>query len=135
MNQVTENDLMQRYVFAVEKLAVAHSIDRNMATSSVELAAYEDESLGHICLTLYKSLVSSKDEEFRASYMEVPLDWWEHFKERWFPARALKRWPVKMQRIKVATYLRRMCPHLDVPEKHKHIEFLVFKHQVPGFYN
>lgn len=23
-----------------------------------------------------------------------PLDWWEHVKQRWFPAWALKRWPV-----------------------------------------
>jgi hypothetical protein len=30
--------------------------------------------------------------------MEVPLDWWEHFKERWFPVWALRRWPVRYHR-------------------------------------
>ena len=29
----------------------------------------------------------------------VPLDWWEHFKERWFPSWAKSRWPVKKRVI------------------------------------
>jgi hypothetical protein len=30
--------------------------------------------------------------------VEFPADWWQHFKQRWFPKWALKRWPVKMAR-------------------------------------
>lgn len=28
--------------------------------------------------------------------LNVPVDWWQHFKQRWYPQWALKRWPVKM---------------------------------------
>ena len=27
--------------------------------------------------------------------LHTPADWWQHFKERWFPAWALMRWPVR----------------------------------------
>ncbi len=30
-----------------------------------------------------------------------PKDWWEHFKERWFPIWAKHRWPVRRRHIKV----------------------------------
>ncbi len=26
--------------------------------------------------------------------LKTPANWWEHFKQRWFPRWALKRWPV-----------------------------------------
>lgn len=32
--------------------------------------------------------------------VEVPADWWQHFKERWFPAWARKRWPVATRTIR-----------------------------------
>lgn len=28
--------------------------------------------------------------------VKIPVDWWQHFKQRWYPHWALKRWPVKM---------------------------------------
>lgn len=31
--------------------------------------------------------------------VEVPADWWEAIKERWFFKWMLKRWPVKMRQI------------------------------------
>lgn len=31
--------------------------------------------------------------------IRVPLDWWEHFKERWFPTWALARWPVRYRTL------------------------------------
>jgi len=33
--------------------------------------------------------------------LEVPADWWEHFKQRWFPAWALARWPVRTLEIRL----------------------------------
>lgn len=34
-------------------------------------------------------------ENLRGDPISYPADWWEAFKERWFPAVLLKRWPVK----------------------------------------
>lgn len=30
----------------------------------------------------------------RDRLLKVPANWWQHFKQRWFPRWALKRWPV-----------------------------------------
>jgi hypothetical protein len=32
--------------------------------------------------------------------VECPSDWWQHFKQRWFPSWALRKWPVKMTVIR-----------------------------------
>ncbi len=40
-----------------------------------------------------------QDEEVTME-AQYPATWWQHFKHRWFPARALKRWPVQMTTIK-----------------------------------
>ena len=44
-----------------------------------------------------------------------PVDWWQAFKERWFPAWAKERWPVREEvRYLVA---RELYPKVKLPEK------------------
>lgn len=44
--------------------------------------------------------------------LRVPANWWEHFKQRWFPAWALKRWPVLTTAYDAIDYLPRVpIPH------------------------
>lgn len=45
--------------------------------------------------------------------LEVPADWWQHFKQRFFPAWALRRWPVQ----NVVFEARRYFPEMAVPER------------------
>lgn len=40
---------------------------------------------------------SAEVEKVVALSIEYPASWWEHFKQRWFPAFMLKRWPVKFK--------------------------------------
>jgi len=42
-----------------------------------------------------KSFVYGVDEATRRVEIRYPADWWEAFKERWFPRWLLKRYPVK----------------------------------------
>jgi hypothetical protein len=37
----------------------------------------------------------------RVKEIKYPLDWWQAFKERWFPKLFLRRWPVKYHTWKV----------------------------------
>jgi len=58
-------------------------------------------------------------------HVDVPYDWWEHFRERWAPKWWLRRHPVITRRIVIEYY--RVCPHADVPwnDPHrKHINWL-----------
>jgi hypothetical protein len=31
--------------------------------------------------------------------VSFPANWWQHFKQRWFPAWALDRWPVRLRTV------------------------------------
>lgn len=46
--------------------------------------------------------------------IEYPMDWWQWFKDRWFPKWAKRRWPIKMHRVDI----REIFPFLsiDTPE-------------------
>jgi hypothetical protein len=57
-------------------------------------------------------------------HRKYPRDWWQAFKERWFPAWAIRRWPVAYEHIDVDEQrYGRICPHLDAPQD-KHLMFL-----------
>jgi len=32
-----------------------------------------------------------------SNVISCPADWWQHFKQRWFPDWAINRWPVRME--------------------------------------
>jgi len=56
--------------------------------------------------------------------LEVPANWWEHFKQRWFPAWALKRWPVLTKHYDAAVILPRVP---IVRPEYNALEFAVWR--------
>jgi len=56
--------------------------------------------------------------------VEYPADWWEAFKDRWFPEFMPKRWPVKVTRIKVNEDRYMICPHLTTEPRMTHYKWL-----------
>lgn len=55
---------------------------------------------------------------------EFPEDWWEAFKDRWFPEWLLKRYPVKYKRIYVNQKIyKSVCPHMITDGTREHYEF------------
>lgn len=56
--------------------------------------------------------------------LRVPANWWQHFKQRWFPAWALKRWPVLYTVYDAAVVLPKV-PVFD-PKYHT-VEFPVWQ--------
>jgi hypothetical protein len=47
----------------------------------------------------------------RTETVSYPATWWEHFKHRWFPRWALKRWPVQLRTVKVDAFA--LFPELE----------------------
>lgn len=55
-----------------------------------------------------------------------PQTWWDAVKERWFPVWAKRRWPVQYEVIDIDEPLySAVCPHVDVPDKRPHLEWLM----------
>jgi hypothetical protein len=59
------------------------------------------------CILLITHVVLGK----RGAVLRVPDTWWDHTKERWFPAWALRRWPVQYREHEA----RLLLPYLPLP--------------------
>jgi hypothetical protein len=75
----------------------------------VEVSAHFD-MYGDIALRVIQTVYGRTMEEVSA---EWPYDWWQAFKQRWFPAWAKKRWPVMMH--KVILEAKDLYPKLSLP--------------------
>lgn len=59
-----------------------------------------------------------------------PENWWEAFKERWFPGWLLRRYPVKMKSINIRERVfKAICPHMPCDGRSRHVEFLFYESQ------
>ena len=45
--------------------------------------------------------------------------------ERFFPAWAKERWPVRKTVIRIPTQVMRVCPHISIPNRQTHIDWMV----------
>ncbi len=80
---------------------------------NMEMEARVDHMTRRLVLSL-RSVCCGKTVERIDVEAKYPADWWEAFKERWFPKWALQRWPVKYKTISVHRDVVRVCPHLPM---------------------
>lgn len=111
-------------------VAARRAIDKKLLLLNCEAHVRED-MVGNIwaCLTqeLLGGCVENVDIERR-----WPSDWWQAFKERWFPKWWLKRWPVNYQTISVHRRIHtRVCPHFAIQPGVNHVRFLMGKDDQP----
>lgn len=99
----------------VARMAMELAVSRRLAElSGISAAANYDFYADHIVMRLRATLLRQKSVEATEN---VPLNWWEAFKERWLP------WTTVKYRT-IETRVTRMCPHIKVPENRSHVEFL-----------
>lgn len=80
---------LERFRYGVQ-VAISNSVLRDAKIDvSQQVRFFADELVMHVNDFLWGE---------RAGVIERPADWWEAFKERWFPQWALKRWPARMTR-------------------------------------
>lgn len=86
---------------------------------SIEVRNYRDV-VGERLVTELLGVVAMWKEQ---RVLKVPANWWQHFKQRWFPAWALTRWPVLFEHYDAGVIL----PKVPVvkPEFHT-VEFPVW---------
>jgi len=81
---------------------------------TIEIQAKEFDFGNQLVMALSARVFCENVDQFR-----MPIDWWQAFKERWFPKIILKKWPVKYKRIDVKAYY----PRLQVPYKDPYKDF------------
>lgn len=111
-----------------------------MKTDSITLSYQKYMSQQLVAEEQMESFTASYDIMFRALRLQLtryvlsqeaeskelswPSDWWQAFRQRWFPKRWLKRHPVKMERkrlVAMATYPNLIHP----PGQRPVVKFIV----------
>jgi len=98
---------------------------REVVTQSVHLKELElhahltvDEMARRLVMSLEHRLLRGVPTEYQDEVaFSWPADWWQAFKERWFPRWLLKKYPVAYRTEVVARKLveHRYCPHIRTP--------------------
>ncbi len=105
-------------------------IDRNVITYMGGVGNAVRYTAEHMVLELYKTVIAgeSHEEEQIISWLDVPIDWWQHFKRDWFPDWLSKLCPVRyFQHTTTQIKRYQICPHINIPDQRQHIEFLFQK--------
>lgn len=65
-----------------------------------------------------------------------PINWWQAFREQWFPGWWLIRHPIRYRRIHINQQLySHICPHLQENPKSTHLKFLASSRSPGGIIN
>lgn len=94
------------------KVGVRYYLSRHMLDSlagSLNARVVEDIEINDIGHQFVAYVLGMGRE---VEIVEWPATWWEHFKQRWFPRWALRRWPVRKARREVVRYAK-VCPHMS----------------------
>jgi hypothetical protein len=86
--------------------------------SSIELSTRSDWLLEQTIIQLTRRVCYLPTE----SWLTIPADWWQAFKERWFFKWMLRRWPVVYKTYEARAYFPQMVfpPQAGPPEFHFH---------------
>lgn len=113
----------KEYTARIERLCIRHNLDGRMAMQNMVLEEWHDRALDQMVLQMMRRLAAGDTTEETHS-IQYPKDWWQHCKQRWSPAWALKRWPVKMTTVTLPAKVTRMCPHVELRDDIYHLRWL-----------
>jgi len=91
-----ETIVLERLPCVANELIHAEEM-RELGNSHLARVRYLDGHLKTLVLMMDRFVWAQQVEESRAE-LRAPRDWWQAFKERWFPATVLRRWPVQYRR-------------------------------------
>ena len=81
----------QQVSLEMERFETLRRITEQFVMNAVELQSWKDYLKDDMVVAMTYHVFGQRLDE---QTVEYPADWWQHFKQRWFPAWALRRWPV-----------------------------------------
>lgn len=118
INNVHLEIVERRARFAISK--------HELPNIEVAVRGLDDGLIGCVADFIHRA-PGAKEERVIEESVKYPATWWEHVKERWAPAAALRRWPVRYASRDVHISIYRVCPHWDQPigeKRHIHVSWM-----------
>lgn len=116
-----ETDRLLRQLTIRTKLQFSR---KGLGDTAIQHRAWLDREMNSMVLSLEAKLLGVPSERIvvHACY---PCDWWQAFRERWFPQWWLRRWPVKYERIDIDEQkFAAVCPHATAVSHEDHLRWL-----------
>ncbi len=98
--------IFSKKVLDVEQLCAAALLSEDLFSHDTEVSLVYDQILRGMAVNMRRKILGED-----LSVLEFPVDWWHSFKARWFPARLLRRWPVRYRVI----HIKRLYPDAVIP--------------------
>lgn len=112
----------------LQKIKVAAFQHLSPHLLDADIATMPDVIGRHLALSLNAYVFGEKGDDIVIDY---PRDWWEAFKNRWFPRWALQRWPVLYTRHRITPQTIYKNLKISLPEEAHQIRLV--RHQVNDY--
>lgn len=117
-------ETLRRHVAAKIPITAQYMTCPEVLQDSKLFCQYATALAGTLVISL-DSYVVGMPEERIVIREKWPKDWWQAFRERWFPAFWLRKRPVQYNEIDIdKTVFKRVCPHVRVRDQDTHLQWL-----------
>jgi hypothetical protein len=116
MESINESSV-KKIKMAKARICVSHAHDPRAINLFKRADLYEyRSSINNMLISSLDTYILGMPDENIEVHKSWPKDWWQAFKQRWFPDWAIRRWPVEMSRIDVCERrYKAVCPHIEAP--------------------
>ena len=83
---------IQEVILEAERFSVMQRVADELVMNAADVSKFYDIVRKQSVMEITYHVFGQRLDE---QTVEYPADWWQHFKQRWFPAWALRRWPVQ----------------------------------------
>lgn len=119
MKDITEEDVavaMREYLYTQKVHSTKYALPNFLYNGAVQFEAVFDPAMAAMVLRLYTMTYGRKSDH--VVVVKQPADWWEAFRERWFPKVWLKAYPVRYHETRVCA--EEFMPYVP-PSRDTHI--------------
>lgn len=95
-----------------------------MQVSTLSFDAAIEMVTEEMVVTLEATVLGSGPWEEDVEWIYPYEDWWQAFKDRWFPTWLKKRYPVRTTETLIATNRYNVCPHIVIELPNAHLSYL-----------
>lgn len=94
--------------------------ERELLAGKMQIEARIDHVIRGMVIELTSYMIGEHRDTV-SIHKRWPRNWWQAFREEWFPSWWLRRWPVQYERIDVEQKVYGpVCPHLNISDRSAH---------------
>jgi hypothetical protein len=108
---------------SVRRILEGHKLYDNLGNGTLDIEVRD--LVDQMALDMHYFVLEMPTKTTKYTERRFPQDWWQAFRQRWFPEWWLRRWPVKEYSLYLATVCEyNVCPHLSHDPQKRHLTFL-----------